>query len=249
MYRHRIRFVSLTMLVAALGQVLLSGGALAQAADSAAVVRATWPVSLDSRTSFIDKRLVNVWGANIGYSWGKRRHKVTLGYYWLGYQASRRLIEWEKDQALRFHPNYYTQTDLYYVSPVYWYNFVNNDRWRLSAPVGVGYGRARALRRELLTEAEEPQFVQRYGFVPIHVGGYGEWKATRWAGISAQVGYRWALNGRRLTDNFNGMYYSVGYSVYTAFFRDWHAFLFKKQRLRSPFWPRRTKKAAEPATP
>lgn len=222
--------------------LLLFCEAVAEVPDS--TVR--WVFHLDTRSSFIDKRRVNVWGVNAGMAWGKRRHELTVGYYWLGYQAARRLIELDKDRSIRIHPDYYTKTDLYHLSLMHWHNFVNTRRWQLSVPLELGLGRARSLRQPL-TAVPIEEASRRYPFVPVQVGGYAEWKATRWMGLGLQAGYRWAMYDNHLQEKFNGPYYSVGTVFYSTFFYEVRDFIFRKKPLRSPFHASQDKALAEPA--
>ncbi|GAB3168431.1 hypothetical protein [Telluribacter humicola] len=205
-----------------------------------------WVSYLDTRSSFIDKRRVNVRGANAGMAWGKQRHELTVGYYWVGYQATRRLIELDKDRSIRIHPDYYTKTDLHYLSLMLWHNFVNTRRWQLSLPVEVGLGRARSFRQSLTVVPVE-EASRRHLFVPVQVGGYAEWKATRWIGLGLQAGYRWAVYDSHLRENFNGSYYSVGAVFYSTFFYEMRDFIFRKKPLRSPFHTRRATTPSEPS--
>ncbi|WP_128546824.1 hypothetical protein [Larkinella soli] len=219
-----------------------SGGVSALPADSVRPARhpVTPAFNLDFRTSFLEKRRVNVWGVNAGIEYGAKRHQVTLGYYWLNYAVYLRLIDWRRDAARRINLDYYTRTDLWFLSLLYWYNLTNNRRWKVSIPVEVGGGVAYAMPRDLTRDLPVDR-TRRDFFVPVQVGGYGQWKATRWVGFSVQMGYRYSVFQTAIDQNFNGIYYSFGITVYPAMATDFWRMLTRKDRI-SPFHPPRPKR-------
>ena len=77
-------------------------------------------INLDFRDSFLESQHVNVWGINAGISYGAKRHQVTIGYYWINYATYLRLIDWRRNAAQRINLNYYTRTDLWFISSQYW---------------------------------------------------------------------------------------------------------------------------------
>ena len=191
--------------------------------------------NLDFRDSFLERQHVNVWGINAGISYGVKRHQLTLGYYWINYATYLRLIDWRRDAARRINLNYYTRTDLWFMNLQYWWNMTNNKRWMISVPVEVGGGIAYALPLDLAKNNPIDR-TQRSFFVPLQVGAYAQWKATRWVGLSAQVGYRISVFQTAIDQNFNGSYYSVGVSIYPALPLDLWRWVTKKERI-SPLHP------------
>ncbi|WP_019990419.1 hypothetical protein [Rudanella lutea] len=192
----------------------------------------TWAFNLDFRNSFIMRHPVNVWGVNSGITFGRKRHHLTLGYYWLTYANQLRLINWRRDAVQRVNLGYYTRTDVWFMSLLYWPNLIHNKRWILSTPVEVGAGKALALPTTLGTDQEAPR-TQSGFFVPVQVGLYSQWKATRWVGLSTQVGYRYAFHSAQSVP-FNGAYYSFGATVFPAFWTDLWRAIRHKERI-SPF--------------
>ena len=69
-------------------------------------------ISMDSRSTIIDGRHIRINGLLTGMSIGEKNHKITLGYYWLGYDASRRLIDWHKKLTQSINLSYYIKTDV-----------------------------------------------------------------------------------------------------------------------------------------
>lgn len=191
--------------------------------------------NLDFRNSFLKQQPVNVWGVNAGIQFGAKRHELTLGYYWLSYATYLRLIDWRRNAAQRINLGYYTRTDLWFISLLYWRNITNNQRWVISVPVEIGGGVAYALPHDLRQDNPIDR-TKRDFFIPIQVGTYAQWKATRWVGVSAQLGYRYSIFRSDIKQNFNGTYYSVGVTVYPALFIDLWKAITKKARI-SPIHP------------
>jgi len=198
--------------------------------------------NLDFRNSFLQQQPVNIWGVNGGIEIGEKRHQLTIGYYWLSYATYLRLIDWRRNAAKRINLGYYTRTDLWFVDAMYWWNLKNNHRWMISVPVELGGGIAYALPVDLRQEAPIDRTKHDF-FVPVQLGVYTQWKATRWVGLSGQIGYRYSLFQTDIKQNFNGTYYSVGVSIFPAFFLDvWKALKFKARisPIRPPQFPQKS---------
>lgn len=191
--------------------------------------------NLDFRDSFLERQHVNVLGVNAGIEFGVKRHQLTLGYYWISYATYLRLIDWRRDAARRINLDYYTRTDMWYVNLLYWWNMTNNKKWMVSIPVELGGGVAYALPTNLSKETPIDR-THRSFLVPVQVGVYGQWKATRWVGLSAQVGYRVTVFQTAIDQNFNGSYYSIGLTIYPALATDVWRWVRKGDRI-SPLHP------------
>ncbi len=203
--------------------------------------------NLDFRTSFLEQQRVNVWGVNAGIEYGPKRHQLTLGYYWINYATYLRLINWRRDAARRINLDYYTRTDLWYVSVLYWWNMINNKRWIVRIPVEVGGGVAYAIPLNLRMDTPIDRS-RRDFFVPVQAGAYAQWRATRWVGLSAQAGYRVSVFQTAIDQNFNGTYYSFGVTVYPALATDIWRWVRKKERI-SPLHPPQPREANPLKTP
>lgn len=206
-------------------------------ADTTRAVRIAPAVNLDFRDSFLERQHVNIWGVNAGIEFGKKRHQLTLGYYWLTYATYLRLINWRRDAARRINIDYYTRTDLWFLSLLYWPNLINNHRWVISLPVEVGGGVAYVMPHDLRRDIQVDR-TRRDFFVPVQLGAYGQWKATRWIGFSVQAGYRYSLFQTDIDQHFNGVYYSIGLTAYPALLTDFWALLTRRERI-SPLHPPR----------
>lgn len=196
--------------------------------------------SLDFRNSFLERQRVNVWGVNAGIEFGPKRHQLTLGYYWLNYATYLRLINWQRDAAQRINLDYYTRTDLWFTSLQYRWNMTNNRRWMVSIPVELGGGVAYAVPRDLNQDVQIDRTRMDF-FLPIQVGIYAQWKATRWVGLRGQIGYRYSVFQTDINQNFNGAYYSVGLALYPTLLTDMWRLATKGDRI-SPVRPPRPRK-------
>ena len=217
-------------------------------ADTACPTRVsiTPAFNLDFRDSFLEHRHINVWGVNAGIEYGAKRHQLTLGYYWLNYATYQRLIDWRRDAARLINLDSYTRTDLWFMSLQYWWNLTNNQHWMISVPVEIGGGVAYAMPRELQKDVQIDR-TKRDFFVPVQAGAYVQWKATRWVGLSGQIGYRYSVFQSDIDQHFNGVYYSVGVTIYPALVTDLWRWGTKKDRI-SPLHPPRPRKSTASPT-
>ncbi|CAH0994662.1 hypothetical protein EMA8858_00774 [Emticicia aquatica] len=214
--------------------MLLCSEVFAQINDSVLVkqpdtlrARLSYAINWDARSSIIKAKNVNIWGVNSGIIIGKKRNQITLGYYWLNLNSYLRLLDLRKSAAKRVNIDYYTKTDIYFFSLMYWKNFVNNRNWQLSVPIEVGIG---ATKNQGVGLFDEIQIWKRKDyFIPIQVGLYVGWKATRWGGLSVQGGYRYALLEKNIPDSYNGLYYSVGLNVRLALITDIYHWVFNNK--------------------
>jgi len=179
----------------------------------------SWTLSLDFRNSFIARRPVNVWGANTGIAFGEKRHQVTVGYYWLSYNSLQRFIDLRRDAARRLNLEYYTRTDMAFGSLMYWWNLTNNHQWMVSFPLEVGAGVASAIPIDPRTDVAQ-QVATRNFFMPVQLGIYTQWRASRWVGLSGQLGYRHSMFRTNLDQHYDGAYYSAGLTFYPEILRD-----------------------------
>ncbi len=190
-------------------------------------IKLNFALNWDARSSFLGDKAVNIWGVNTGVIVGKKRHQMTFGYYWLTTNAIARLIDFRKSAARLLNLDYYTKTDLFYFNFMYWHNFIETPRWRVSLPVEIGVGSTRNAKNSLLNDYQ--LWKRNDFFIPIQSGLYLKWKATRWFGLSTQIGYRKSLIQRNINDKFDGIYYSYGIALNPEIFTDLYD-LIKKRR-------------------
>lgn len=203
----------------------LSDSLLTKPLDSS-YTKANFTINWDARSSFIKDKRVNIWGINSGIIFGKKRNQITVGYYWMNFNSYLRLIDLRKSASKRVNLDYYTKTDLYFFSLMYWKNFIENRRWRVSVPFEVGIGATKNQGANLFTDLRI--WKRKDFFMPVQTGLYVKWKATRWVGLSVQGGYRYALISKNIQGNYNGFYYSFGLALQSELFKDIYRWLFKK---------------------
>jgi hypothetical protein len=140
------------------------------------------------------------------------------------------LLDLRKKAAKRVNLGYYTRTDLYFFSLMYWKNLVNNKRWRISIPIEIGIGATKNQEVSLLNEIQI--WKRKDYFMPIQAGLYVGWKATRWVGFGITGGYRYALVQRFMKENYNGLYFSIGAELQSAILKDTYHWLFRKKAIK-----------------
>jgi hypothetical protein len=161
--------------------------------------------NIDSRNSFIEHHRLNIKGFNAGISFGKKRNRVTAGYYWLGYNSSQRLIDLHKGNVHKFNFASYAKTDVRFIDFAYWHTLIRTRKWVLSVPFEMGIG---ATKTNIFKTSNDSLLTpSNHYFCPVQVGIYGEYKALRWVGVNAQVGYRNAISPSPFRHRFAGIYY------------------------------------------
>lgn len=187
--------------------------------------------NFDARGTFIQHKHINVFGVNAGITFGEKRNRLTAGYYWLGYNAARRLVNWRKMFPNPLNLSYYTATDVRFANFAYWHTAIRNKRWVLSTPLEIGIGNESTRFRDLFDSVTSGS--RKDYFIPLQVGVYAEYRALRWAGINSQIGYRNALSSGEFRERFSGFYYSYGINLYPeAIWQDLKKW--NKRKLKSP---------------
>lgn len=182
----------------------------------------------DARRSIVENKRVNIWGVNTGIVFGKKRNQVTVGYYWLNFNSYLKLLNLRRKNSKLINIDYYTKTDLYFFSLMFWKNFIETRRWRVSVPIEMGIGATKNQGTNLFTEIKI--WKRQDFFLPVQSGLYAKWKATRWIGVALQGGYRYALISKNIHENYDGFYYSFGLELQPELFKDIYRWAFKKKR-------------------
>lgn len=203
-------------------------------ADSSGLLK----IHLDMRGVVSQEKRLRMGGASVGWEWGVKRDEVTLGYYWTG-NRGRKDIRSLSEMPFAFS-SANTGTDIRFASAGYWLTITDKRRWKLSAPLEAGVGRAKfysTIDGQGITEYEE---VRRVRVFPLQAAAYGEWKATRWLGTGLQAGYRHYISneGFNALKPLNGFYYRFRVLVYMQTFYDWRNHLFRGEPLPGPFYPK-----------
>lgn len=169
-------------------------------------------LGFDSRRTPVDGRNLHINGVVAGITFGEKAHRLTGGYYWVGFGAPDQFINWENMLPRSTNPGYYTDTDVHFISFIYSYPIIHTYRWTLSIPIELGVGRE--LSRYRRTYETDPQKNGDYYFMPAQIGVYGEYRVWNWAGINVQGGYRSAVSNDAFRDKFQGAYYRYGIRLY-----------------------------------
>jgi len=180
--------------------------------DTSLTAKPAFLFNLDSRNTFINHKRINIWGLRAGVSFGKRQHRLTLGYYWLGYNASHNLIRWKKMLSPTINIDNIRQTDVQFLSLAYWYPILKTPKWILSVPVEIGIGKKSSHYKDFFEDLIMRR-KERY-FQPFQLGLYAEHRLTPWAGLNVQAGYRNAMSKGNIQHKFGGVYYSYGLTLY-----------------------------------
>ncbi len=192
-------------------------------------VKLSYALNWDGRTSFINKKPVNVWGVNTGIIFGKKRHQMTFGYYWMTYNSFLKLIDFRKDAAKRINLDFYTKTDFAFFSFMYWRNLYDTKRFKVSIPLEVGIGSSTTSKNLLRDDLR--MWKRKDIFIPAQAGLFFKWKATRYVGLMVQGGYRYALFQQSFDHDYDGPYYSFGFTLESAIFEDaWRRIKKKKSK-------------------
>ena len=192
-------------------------------------VRPRFIIGLDTRNSFIADNPVNIWGGNVGYAYGKT-HALTLGFYFLQPDSYRRLLEKSRITAIIGRQPQYTGSQIYFASLMYQYNIINNRHWLIAVPTEIGGGVSNIFRKKVQTGERTGDF-SRDLFIPLQLGLYVGWRATRYIGLSGQIGYRYTLVQTDIKQNYDGVYYSYGTTIYAETFR-WLRDRFLKRKVK-----------------
>lgn len=189
-----------------------------------------WKLHIDLRSAIIKGKNIQMWGGTVGRTFGSLGHEVTMGYYWLGANGRERLAGVERRAAIENNATSYSSPDWYYGSVGYWHNIINSQRWKLSVPLEVGLGKYKDRYRSVVDGRHLT--IDRKIIVPLQLGGCIEWKATRWAGIGLQVGYRYDL-GHANVPEMNAFFYRTRFILYPLLLFDTYARLVKKKPIPS----------------
>lgn len=178
--------------------------------DTTVVTRTFPSVGLDSRLSIFGSEAVSFKGVRAGIRFGKNRNRLTVSYRWFSFQDNVGLVNY-KDLARPLNRRYFAEFDGYFYALSYQHIFVDSYRFALGATTDIAIG---AGRDDALSFAENINIFNRTDkFVPVQLGVYTEFKATRFAGVYTQAGYRWAGN-YKMQPSISKLYLGIGARLY-----------------------------------
>lgn len=201
--------------------------------DSAGLLK----IHMDLRTVISEGKRLRMGGASLGWEFGDKRDEVTVGYYWTGKRGRRDISKLNLMLPSVSAQENNIDTDVRFFSFAYWLTLRDWKRWKLAVPMEAGIGRVKYTEVVPAEYHWEPE-IRRQKVYPSQAALYGEWKATRWIGTGAHVGYRhYFTSGQDLAANsLNGLYFRFRVLVYMQTFYDWRDFIFRKEPLPSPFY-------------
>lgn len=183
---------------------------------------------LESRNSFISNQLISVAGVRLGLDF-QRRLRIGGGVSWLKSDF--------KD--VRYVPGPLGKTDtlssrLKFVYFCYYIDFVfyKTKHWQLSVPIQAGTGSSWFQNSKDYSLGNHQK---KYFLLLYEPGITVQFKVTRWAGLGADVAYRFTLkNNKQVADQLN----SPTYSFKVLFWFDYLFYeLFPKSKITERFGP------------
>jgi hypothetical protein len=154
---------------------------------------------LESRNSFLNNRLISVTGVRLGVAF-QRKLRIGGGVSWLKSEVSNvfyRPGNYGTDTLLRYLKFVYV---CYYVDFV----FYKTKRWQLSVPIQAGTGASWFQRKKTYDFGEK---VPRYFLFLYEPGITAQFKIFKWAGLGADVAYRFTFN-KKAGEKLNSPTYS-----------------------------------------
>lgn len=157
---------------------------------------------LESRNSFIDNQLISVSGVRLGLAF-QRKFRLGLGVSWLksDFKSTSSVID----------PMGKPETIISYLKFVYLcyyvdFVFYKTKRWQLSVPIQAGTGSSWFQPKANYNVKTD---TRKYFLLLYEPGITAQFKLTRWAGLGADVAYRFTLkNNKKISEKLNSPTYS-----------------------------------------
>jgi hypothetical protein len=158
-------------------------------------MRSSLDVRVETRRGLIDNHGSSVQGVRLGVAF-KRKLRLGGGISWLD-------SEFLHENYVRLgedgYEKYYTLTKFAYLCFYVDFVFHRTKRWQLSVPIQTGGG--------LLWYQTKSKYDlstgTKYGIFFYEPGITIQFKLTKWAGLGADICYRYALKDRRVTERLS----------------------------------------------
>lgn len=157
---------------------------------------------LNTRNSFITSQAVKIRGVNVGLNFNKTT-KVGLGFNWLGTALRKPISNLEEptEATLRF----------WFIAPYFEYAFYRSDRWEVSIPIHLGFGRSGYVYEHGGVEHR----IDEAGIVLYEPSMTAIFKPIRYLGVGVGTGYRLMLrNNKAIEERFTSPTYTLKFQVY-----------------------------------
>jgi len=170
-------------------------------------------LSLDGRNSFVRDQPAQIQGVRFGLNYGGKI-RILGGIYRLKNTITREYLyaPGTPEEEIRIQANKLT-----YMGITCDYVLYNRDRWKLAAPVLLGYGFGDRLERDLLGQVK---LDKEFRFVPFEVALNANYRVLPWFYLGAGIGYRYALFSNSVSKDFSAPIYTYGMGVDLEWFWD-----------------------------
>ncbi|MBL7931899.1 MAG: hypothetical protein JNL60_08355 [Bacteroidia bacterium] len=148
---------------------------------------------LESRLSFINHEVTSVTGVRLGLAF-RRKLRLGIGVSWLKTPVKTDFYVTNSfgktDTVTKYMKFYYF---CYYADFV----FYKTKHWQLSVPIQVGTGRSWFQEKSTYVLSSQP----KYYLLLYEPGITVQYKVTKWAGVGADVAYRFVLRTPKRPEN------------------------------------------------
>jgi len=165
---------------------------------------------LDSRNSFIDNSIVNIFGAIAGINYGKRL-SFGVGYNQL-YNPPKNFNQ-DVEYINSFGKPYFVSSGIhfFYVSAAVDYAFYQTKHWEISMPLQIGIGQT-YFQQTIHGKRSKIDAHTNFIYEPTISVDY---KIVKWFGLGIDFGYRFLLtNDVKLNREFNSPIVTFGLVIY-----------------------------------
>ncbi|MGZ4041992.1 MAG: hypothetical protein ACXVO9_02240, partial [Bacteroidia bacterium] len=166
--------------------------------------------SLDTRNSFINNDIVNVFGLIAGISYGKRL-SFGIGYNQL-YNPPKNFNQ-DVEYFNSFGKPYFVSSGIhfFYISAAVEYAFYETKHWEISMPLQIGVGQT-YFEQNINGKRSKTDRHTNFIYEPAISVDY---KFVKWIGIGADFGYRFFItDNNKLNREFNSPIVTLGVAVY-----------------------------------
>lgn len=162
----------------------------------------------DDRITFIRREPIDIRGVQIGFQ--KHRFKLWLGAAFINTPTRIRKFT-EKTPNSTIEDTIKINTDLDFFSVIPEYVIIWRKYYEVSMALGLGVGFSQV---NLESQPKNIFTERRALFLPVEPAIKLAIKPTRWAGLSASIGYRETVAIEQNNVNYSGLFYSYGVSLY-----------------------------------
>jgi len=162
-------------------------------------------LKFNSRNSIISTEGARINSINTGLEFEKKT-RVGLGYEWLGSKIYRDKYILNENNII---DTVNTRLKLQYISLFGEYIFYNENKWGLSLPIILSFGKAKYVNKDSKIYGNK-SFV--FGYETQIIGQYS---ILKWIGVGAGIGYRIMLKDKsKINENFTSPIYILRIKIF-----------------------------------